>query len=179
MKSINYMNSVSEVANANGEAIKSMYMLSLEAAQKLGELNGEMVRSFVDNVQKIGATSDAEERVKVQAQLFERSSDYFRELTDVFSSTMPEIGRLNAQRMNAVMDMMAEQAQQLSAAKRKSERSADMAELMKSSFFNPAVAYENMFNMTQQLFDSSLQAVGQKPAGKAVARASEEGKKAA
>ncbi len=179
MKAINYMQNASEVATSNSEAIKSIYEVSLKAAQQYTELNAGLIQSFVDNMQKLGQSSDADARMKTQAQLFERGGDYFRDLTDVFSNTVPEIARLNAQRMNTVMELMAEQAQQQASAKAKSDGMANLNELMRSNIFNPVAAYENMFKMTREMFDSSLKAVGQAPAAKAVARAESEAKKAA
>ena len=133
-------------------------------------------KSFVTTARSAGVAGDINERIEAQAKMVERSNEYFRDLTDVFTNTMPEIGRLNAERMNAMMDMMAEQTQQFSAAK--SSRVPDMAALMKSSFFDPTAAYENMFNMTREILDSSLNAVAKTP-GKAVARANGEHTKAA
>ena len=177
MKSNNYMLNVSEMANANSEAIKSMFDVSLKAAQQLGELNGDFVRSFVDTARTAGVSGDIDQRMQAQAKLFERSNEYFRDVTDVISNSVPEIGRLNVQRMNAVMDMMAEQTQQFSAAKPKGV--PDMAEMMKSSFFDPTAAVENMFNMTREIFDASLGAAARTSSAKAVARTSGESKKAA
>ena len=157
MKSINYMQNVSEVANANSEAITSMFEISLRAAQQLGELNGDFVKAFVNTARTTGVSGDIDQRMQAQAKLFERSNEYFRDLTDVISNAAPEIARLNAQRMESVMDLMAEQAKQFSSVKQNG--GSNMAELMKTSFFNPTAAYESMFNMTREMLDSSLGAV--------------------
>lgn len=179
MKAINYMQNASEVATSNSEAIKSIYEVSLKAAQQCAELNAGLVQSFVDNMQKLGQTSDADARMKTQAQLFERGGQYVQELTDVFSNTLPEIARLNSQRMNTVMELMAEQAQQQASAKAKSEGMANLNELMRSNIFNPVAAYENMFKMTREMFDSSLKSISPTGMDKAVARTASEAKKAA
>lgn len=176
MSTTNYMQRASEVANANGEAIKSMFEVSLKAAQQLGELNGDLVKSFATTARNVGVSGDINASMQAQAKMFERSSEYFRDLTDVFTNTVPEIGRLNAERMNAVMDMMAEQTQQLSSTKQNGV--PDMAALMKSSFFDPTAAYERMFNMTREILDSSLNAVAT-TSGKGVARSNGANKKAA
>lgn len=162
MNSINYMEKVTEVANGNGQVVKSIFDLSLQAMRDVGTLNGEFIHALADGASVPKSADDLGEQMKLQARQIEKGSDYFRSVSEVLMKTQAEIGQLQLRRMNDLFDTFSSQMGQLSP--QVGSDPARMVDAIKDGFSQTSQAYEKMFSMSRDLLDSSVRTFLSAPA---------------
>jgi len=179
MNSISYIEKASEAATANGEAFKSMFEISLGATQKLFELNGELVRSFVQRDGSSSGDFDFRNQIDLHKRHLERTSEYLRDINDICLSTQAEITKLNTQRADIVMKTLSTQLDEL--AKTNPLDATGFSEMLKSTFAKTGTTYEEMINTARELTESSLTAAMTvlQPAARETGRKAASPKKAA
>jgi len=156
MNSISYLEKASEAATANGEAFKTMFEVSLGATQKLFELNGELVRSFVQRDGSSPADFDFRNQIDLHKRHLERTSEYLRDVNDICLSTQAEITKLNTQHADNVIKTISSQLDEL--AKTNPLDATAFSEMLKSTFAKTGGSYEELINTARELTESSLTA---------------------
>lgn len=154
MNTISYMQKASEAAAANGNAFKAMLDISLNATQKLLELNGELVRSLATNDGEAAHEFDFSNQVGLHTQRLERTSAYLRDVSDICLSTQSEIAKLNAEQAANLLQAITIQLDTL--AKTDPLDAAGFSEMLKSTFTKTGTTYEEMINTARELTESSL-----------------------
>lgn len=156
MNTIDYMQKFTQAASDNGEALKSIFDLSLRATQQMVALNGDFVRTFSGAGAESANVLDFDAQVSAQAQRLERSTEYFRDMNELCINTQAEIVRQSTQRMREVMDEAAEQFASVFRADRFD--GADFAEMMSANLRTAGEAFERMLNTSREVSESNLAA---------------------
>ncbi|MCB1951338.1 hypothetical protein [Denitromonas sp.] len=176
MNAITYMQKITEVAQENSQAAKSILEISLQAVRDLGALNEDFVHSVVSEAKIPLSAEELKTQSRLHAERFEKGSDYVRSIGDVFMKTQAEISKLEIQRMETLARNMSAQFQQLIPAQ--NHDATRLTEMLKEHFDNASSAYESMFSMWRDALNVGVNTVtpstntghSSKPARQSVAR---------
>ncbi len=157
MNSIHYMQKITEAATSNGAVFKSVFDLSLRAAQQVATRNHEFVRALAGVEADPSHRFDLDAGMDAQRQYVEHAADYFRDVSEICATTQVEITRQNAQGMSEAVERMAEQFGTLFRAGQFD--GAGITEMMQESLRSVGAAYERMLGTSLE-FTQSRNALG-------------------
>lgn len=159
MNAIVNLQKVTEAASANGEAIKSVFDVSLKAGQEAFALNEAFLNSLVADAEAPSAF-DLERHCGLQTARMERTSAYLSEMGELCVRTQSEIARLNAEHFDKSMrTMLAQFGNVFDPAN--AMGSPVMAEMLRAYSSSAGSAYENLLNATREFTESSLSAAAE------------------
>lgn len=150
---------ISEVANANGEALKSMVNVALNASEQLLALNLNVLRSYTANIAKPTSGNTAEQmtaQFKSPAKTLELTSDYLRNVSGICLKTQSEFAQLNVERISELNQSVSAMLDDM--AKSGPKGTAEVVEQVKSALGSMTEAYENMIRTTSEIAESNLAA---------------------
>ncbi|NMG73998.1 phasin family protein [Aromatoleum diolicum] len=153
MNSISYLQKVTEAASDNGEVVKAIFDVSLNATQQLLALNGDFMRSFATG-SATHSTQDLHEQVGVYMQSFERASEYFRNVNEICVKTQAEIATVSAQRAAEVTQTLVAQVDNLFQGS--PLKTAGIADMLKSTLNTAGTACENIINTSREVAESTM-----------------------
>lgn len=165
MSSTMNLQKFAEAASANSDAFKSIYDLTLSATQQVFSLNSDLIRSFTESQAFPKNAADFREQASAQAQNFERFSEYFRNVTDIFTKTQVEVFKLGSQNAEEVAKILSADLETLF--KSFPVDSSRFAEVLTSALSSATTTYEKFVDTSRQFTESSLLAATQ--AGQAAA----------
>lgn len=157
-----------EAASSNSDAFKSIYDVTLAAAQQVFSLNSDLVRSFSDGQTFCRSGLDFRDQTITQTQVLERYSEYFRDLTDILTRTQVEVFKLGSQNADEVIKILSADLDTLF--KSFPADSSRYAEMLKTALSTATSTYEKFVDTSRQLTESGLLAASQ--AGQAANSAS-------
>jgi len=159
MNSISYLQKVTEAASDNGEALKAIFDVSLNATQQLVALNGDFVRLFIAGSATPVSGQDMHAQMNACTQHIERASEYFRNMNDICIKTQTEIASVNAQRAAEVTQTLVAQIDNLFQGS--PMNTSGIVEMLKSTLSNAGTACESIINTSREVAESTLTAATQ------------------
>ncbi|KAB2970288.1 phasin family protein [Zoogloea sp.] len=154
MSSINHLQKIAESATANGAVFKSIYEISLNAAEKIFSRNCELAREFTEAVAHRKDGLDFGDLAGVYAQYFERSGGYLSEIGAICSSTQAEVfkvGTLSAEEIAKKFIAQFEGMLQLHPVD-----DSRFSEWLMSALSTAGTAYGKIVDTSRQITESSL-----------------------
>ena len=156
MNAIFNLQKATEAASANGDAFKSVFDVSLKAAQDAFALNEAFLRSFA-STDEAPSAFDFERSLGAQTERMERTSAYLSEMGELCVRTQSEIGRLNAEHFEkSVRTMFAQFGNAFDPAG--AAGSPVVAEMLRAYTSSAGSAFENMLGAAREITESSLSA---------------------
>lgn len=154
MSSIAHLQDIAESATANGAVFKSIYEISLSAAEKIFSRNCEFVREFSEAAAHRKDGLDLGDLAGTYAQYLERSSEYFSEIGAICSTTQAEVfkvGTLSAEELAKKFITEFEAMLQ-----RSPVDSSRFSEWLMSALSTAGTAYGKIVDTSRQITESSL-----------------------
>lgn len=148
---------LSEVANTNGDAIKTILDVTLNTSEQLMALNLNLARSCNANAV---TPVDGDFRDQVNAQLksparaLELFTDYMRNVGGICVRAQSEIARIDAERVSDVTKSVKSLLDGF--AKSSPKGSVEVIDQIKSALTHASEAYENMIRTTSDIVESNL-----------------------
>lgn len=154
MNALAKLQRVAEAASTNGDAVKSIYDLTLKTTQQLFALNNDYFRSCVEGCTTPENGAGTQELMSAYAQGLERASAYFRDASDICSKAQVEIFKASSLSADEAAKFFFAEIETLLQAS-----SADQSryfEVLKSAFSSASSTCEKIIDTSRQMTESSL-----------------------
>lgn len=159
MTSFNALDKITEVATANGNALKSAVEIGLNATEQLFALQLNTFRSLSAGSAPATGGNPFEQmaaQFKVPTQALEQMTDYFRGVSEILVRTQAEFARLHGERFNETIESFKQMLDGI--AKSGPSGSAEIVSQMKTALSSVTEAYENIIRTTQEATETQLAA---------------------
>lgn len=148
---------LSEVANTNGDAIKTILDVTLNTSEQLIALNLNLARSCNANA-VAPVEGDLRDQMTAQfkspARVLELFTDYLRNVSGICVRAQSEIARIDAERVSDVTKSVKSLLDGV--AKSSPKGSVEVIDQIKSALTNASEAYENMVRTASEIAESNL-----------------------